>query len=56
MKSKINLNGKNILITGANGMIGYQLTKLLLDNYNCVLTLSDIHGKSRFKWPQENTF
>ena len=56
MKNKINLNGKNILITGANGMIGYQLTKLLLDNYNCVLTLSDIHGKSRFKWPQENTF
>tara|TARA_Y100000310_G_C20677549_1_gene813972 strand:- start:1747 stop:2688 length:942 start_codon:yes stop_codon:yes gene_type:complete len=41
------LHNKNILVTGANGMIAYQLISLL-KNKNCNLTLTDIHNKSRF--------
>ena len=38
---------KNVLVTGANGMVAYQLIKLLRDR-NCNLTLTDLHEKSKF--------
>ena len=38
---------KNVLVTGANGMVAYQLIKLLRDR-NCNLTLTDLHAKSKF--------
>ena len=38
---------KNVLVTGANGMIAYQLVKLLKKK-NCNLTLTDIQGESKF--------
>tara|TARA_R100001377_G_scaffold25702_1_gene13942 strand:- start:51 stop:992 length:942 start_codon:yes stop_codon:yes gene_type:complete len=41
------LTNKNILITGANGMIAYQLINLLKTK-NCNLTLTDIQEKSKF--------
>ena len=41
------LQNKNVLVTGANGMVAYQLIKLLKDK-NCNLTLTDLHEKSKF--------
>ena len=41
------LKDKNVLVTGANGMIAYQLVKLLKDK-NCNLTLTDIQDESKF--------
>ena len=38
---------KNVLVTGANGMVAYQLIRLLRDR-NCNLTLTDLHEKSKF--------
>ena len=38
---------KNVLVTGANGMVAYQLITLLRDR-NCNLTLTDLHEKSKF--------
>ena len=38
---------KNVLVTGANGMVAYQLITLLRDR-NCNLTLTDIHEESKF--------
>ena len=38
------LQNKNVLVTGANGMVAYQLIKLLKDK-NCNLTLTDLHNK-----------
>jgi len=40
------LQNKNVLVTGANGMVAYQLIKLLKDK-NCNLTLTDLHNKSK---------
>ena len=40
------LQNKNVLVTGANGMIAYQLISLL-KNKNCNLTLTDLHNKSK---------
>ena len=40
------LQNKNVLVTGANGMVAYQLIRLLRDR-NCNLTLTDIHEKSK---------
>ena len=37
---------KNVLVTGANGMVAYQLIRLLRDR-NCNLTLTDLHEKSK---------
>ena len=37
---------KNVLVTGANGMVAYQLIRLLKDK-NCNLTLTDLHNKSK---------
>ena len=34
MKNKIDLNGKNILVTGANGMIGKELVRILEEEYS----------------------
>ena len=36
------LNNKNILITGGNGMIGKQLEKLLLTTTTSNITMSDL--------------
>ena len=41
------LRNKNILVTGANGMIAYQLIKLLKDK-DCNLTLTDLHDEPKF--------
>ena len=41
------LQNKRVLVTGANGMVAYQLIKLLRDK-NCNLTLTDLHEKSKF--------
>ena len=41
------LKNKNVLVTGANGMIAYQLVKLL-KNKGCYLTLTDIQNESKF--------
>lgn len=41
------LQNKNVLVTGANGMVAYKLIKLLKD-INCNLTLTDLHEKSKF--------
>ena len=38
---------KNVLVTGANGMVAYQLIKLLRDR-NCNLTLTDLHENQSF--------
>ena len=38
---------KNVFVTGANGMVAYQLIRLLRDR-NCNLTLTDLHEKSKF--------
>ena len=40
------IENKNVLVTGANGMVAYQLIRLLRDR-NCNLTLTDIHEKSK---------
>ena len=40
------IKNKNVLVTGANGMVAYQLIKLLRDK-NCNLTLTDLHNKSK---------
>jgi GDP-L-fucose synthase len=40
------IENKNVLITGANGMVAYQLIRLLRDR-NCNLTLTDLHEKSK---------
>ena len=40
------LQNKNVLVTGANGMVAYQLIKLLKDK-NCNLTFTDLHNKSK---------
>ena len=40
------IENKNILVTGANGMVAYQLIRLLRDR-NCNLTLTDLHEKSK---------
>ncbi len=37
---------KKVLVTGANGMVAYQLIRLLRDR-NCNLTLTDLHEKSK---------
>ena len=41
------IKNKNVLVTGANGMVAYQLIKLLKKK-NCNLTLTDLHDKSKF--------
>ena len=41
------IENKNVLVTGANGMVAYQLIKLLMDK-NCNLTLTDLHKTSKF--------
>ena len=41
------IKNKNVLVTGANGMVAYQLIKLLKKK-NCNLTLTDLHNKSKF--------
>ena len=41
------IENKNVLVTGANGMVAYQLIKLLREK-NCNLTLTDLHEKSKF--------
>ena len=41
------LSNKNILVTGANGMIAYQLVNLLKKE-NCNITLTDIQDDSKF--------
>jgi GDP-L-fucose synthase len=43
----MNIKNKNVLVTGANGMVAYQLIKLLKDK-NCNLRLTDLHKKSKF--------
>ena len=40
------IENKNVLVTGANGMVAYQLIRLLRDR-NCNLTLTDLHEKSK---------
>ena len=41
------LQNKKVLVTGANGMVAYQLIKLLRDR-NCNITLTQLHEKSKF--------
>ena len=41
------LDNKKVLVTGANGMIAYQLVNLL-KNKNCNITLTDIQDESKF--------
>jgi len=38
----IDLNGKNILVTGSSGMIGRSLISQLKDKYSCNITLADL--------------
>ena len=40
------IQNKKVLVTGANGMVAYQLIRLLKDK-NCNLTLTDIHEKPK---------
>ena len=40
------IENKNVLVTGANGMVAYQLVRLLRDR-NCNLTLTDLHEKPK---------
>ena len=42
MKNKINLDDKNILVTGGNGMIGRHLVELLYDTTSANITVADL--------------
>jgi len=42
MKNKINLDDKNILVTGGNGMIGRQLVELLYDTTSANIMVADL--------------
>ena len=42
MKNKINFDGKNILVTGGNGMIGRQLVELLYDITSANIMVADL--------------
>ena len=41
------LQGKEVLVAGANGMVAFQLIKLL-KNKNCSLTLTDLHEEVKY--------
>ena len=43
----LDLKNKKVLVTGANGMIAYQLIKLLKQK-DCNLTLTDIQDESKY--------
>ena len=43
----LDLKNKKVLVTGANGMIAYQLIKLLKQK-DCDLTLTDIQDESKY--------